>query len=240
MATKPKKKPSNRMPVEKKCTVTHEFRLSYPSLLEPKAFEDQEAKYSCVALFPKETNLGVPAEGQAYSLRRIVKNAKIEMWGKDESEWPENIRSPFRDGDKKKGDNGEPPDGYADSIYCTFSNKKPPGLVDQRRRKIEDESMLYAGCWCRAEVIAFAYDQKGNKGVSLSLQNIQKVRDDDSFSGKRDASDVFTDVEGEEGDEDEDRDEEDGDEEDERPARKAKPSSKSSSKTKRKVGQGGF
>ncbi len=222
---------SDRMPVEKKCTVTHEFRLSYPALFEPKAYEDQEEKYSCAALFPKTTNLGKPAEGQAYSLKRIVKNAKIEMWGPDETKWPKNIRSPFKDGDEKTGDSA---DDYAGMIYCTMSNKKPPGLVDQRRRKIEDEAMLYPGCWVRAEVIAFAYSKSGNKGVSLSLQNIQKVRDDESFSGKRNAADVFSDVEGEDGgDEDEYEDEED---EDEKPARKAKPKGN----TKRKTGPGGF
>lgn len=219
----------DRMPIEKKCTVTHEFRLSYPALFEPKAFEDQEEKYSCVALFPKSTNLGKPAEGQAYSLKRIVKNAKIEKWGADETKWPKRMRTPFKDGDEKDDAEGS---GYADTIYCTMSNKKPPGLVDQRRRKIEDEAALYPGCWVRAEVIAFAYDTAGNKGVSLSLQNIQKVRDDESFSGKRDAADVFGDVETEEGDEDEydDEDEEDAPP----PKKKGKPAAK------RKAGPGGF
>lgn len=228
-----------KMPVQKKCTVTHEFRLSYPSLFKPKAFEDQEEKYSCVGLFPKTTNIGKPSfptwpdGAKMYSLRGVVKNAKIEKWGDDESKWPKRCRSPFRDGDEKEGAEES---GYAGMIYCTLSNKKPPGLVDQRRRKIEDEAALYAGCWVRAEVIAFAYDQKGNKGVSLSLQNIQKVRDDEPFGGKRDAADVFSDIESSE-DEYSDEDEEDEEDEDERSdTRKA--SSKKAKPAKR--GDGGF
>lgn len=224
----------DKMPIEKKCTVTQEFRLSYPALFEPKAFEDQEEKYSCVALFPKDTNLGVPAEGQSYSLKRIVKNATIEKWGSDPDKWPKRRRSPFKDGDEVDDAEGK---GYAGMIFCTMSNKKPPGLVDQRRRKIEDEATLYPGCWVRAEVIAFAYDTAGNKGVSLSLQNVQKVRDDESFGGKRNAEDVFGDVEGAEGDEDED-DSYDDEDEDERPAKKkSKPAPKTQ---KRKTGPGGF
>jgi hypothetical protein len=54
-----------------------------------------------------------------------------------------------------------------------------------------NERDFYAGCFARAEIIAYAYDQAGNKGIGLSLQNVQKLRDGDRLGGRKDAADVF-------------------------------------------------
>ena len=80
--------------------------------------------------------------------------------------------------------------------FVTTSAKQRPG-VNQKRERIneEDENGFYAGCYCRAELIAFAYDTAGNVGVSFALQNVQKTRDGEAFSGKRAAEDVFDEVE---------------------------------------------
>jgi hypothetical protein len=45
-----------------------------------------------------------------------------------------------------------------------------------------DKADLYSGCYLRATVTAYAYTHGGNKGVSFSLQNLQKVRDGEPLS----------------------------------------------------------
>jgi len=171
-----------------KC-VTHEFRVSFPAIFEPKAFEGQEPKYSLVMLFDKKTDLGTPANKQRNSLKQAVKNAAEEKWGPREK-WPKNLRMPFRDGDEKADKQG-----YEGTIFVSTSSKLQPGLVGPSNQPILNPKDFYAGCYARAEVIAFAYDKAGNKGVSFSLQNIQKTRDGEAFSGRRDAASVFDAVE---------------------------------------------
>lgn len=166
--------------IESRKCITPEFRVSFPNVFKARAFQDQEAKYSLVMLFPKKTDLT--------ALKKAAAAAATEKWGAKEK-WPKNLRLPFRDGNDK-------PDtqGYEDCIFVSASNKHRPGLVDNKLQAIIDEEGFYAGCYARAEVIAFAYDTKGNKGVSFSLSNIQKLRDGEPFSGRKAAEDVFESV----------------------------------------------
>ncbi len=169
----------------KQKVITHEFRVSFPAVLQPKAFQDQEAKYSLVMLFPKNVDLSKPAKGSANSLKHAAFNAATAMWGPKEN-WPKNLRMPFRDGDEKADTMG-----YAGHIFVTASSKNQPGLVDQSLTPILNEKDFYAGCYARAEVAAFAYDKMGNKGVGFALMNVQKLRDGEPFSGRKAAEDVF-------------------------------------------------
>lgn len=162
----------------KKC-ITPAFRVSFPVVFKPKSFQNQEPKYSITMLFDESTDLK--------PLKRAALNAAIEKWGEDKTKWPKKLRLPFRDGGEK-----EDMEGYGEGvIFVSASSKTQPGLVDARRERIINESDFYAGCWARAELIAFAYDVSGNKGVSFSLQNLQKIKDDKAFSGRKAAEDVF-------------------------------------------------
>lgn len=182
------------MPIEKKRCITHEFRLSFPALLTPKAYQDQPEKYSCVALFDKKINLSKAptnkaSEALSVSMKEAFHNAMVEKFGPKEK-WPKNYKTPFRDGEERS----DTP-GYENCIFVTMSNKNPPGVVNQQRQPVLNERDIYAGCYCRAEVIAFAYDKAGNRGVSFSLQNIQKVKDGEPFGSRKNAEDVFDSIE---------------------------------------------
>lgn len=170
-----------KMSIEDKKCVTPIFRASFPSVFTPKSFKGQDAKYSLVMLFDPDVDLS--------PLKKCAENAAIEKWGADKKKWPKVMKTPFRDGDEK-------PDtpGYESKIFVTASSKKRPGLVDRKRQPILSEEDFYAGCYARAEVIAFAYDEAGNRGVSFSLQNIQKAKDGEEFSGRKKPEQVFTDI----------------------------------------------
>lgn len=184
-----------KMDIDKKKVVTPEFRVSYPSVFEPKAFADQEPKYSLVCLFDKKTDLK--------AMKVAAMNAALDLWGSKEK-FPKKMRWPFRDGNERQDTAG-----YTDTIFITASSKHQPGLVDHNVQAIIAPRDFYAGCYARAELIAFAYEKMGNAGVSFSLQNIQKLREGEKFGGRKNAEDVFSKVD--DGSEDMDNYEESGD-----------------------------
>lgn len=183
---------------DKKVT-TGKFRVSFPNLAEPKGFNGGTPKYGLTMLFPKDADLS--------ALKKAAENAKIERWGADKSKWPTKrlpngkvvsaLRTPFRDGDLEKP---ETP-GYAGQIFIAASSKadNQPGTIGRDKNRIDPKD-IYAGCYARATLIAFAYPREGekgfgNSGVSFALQNVQKWAEGPKFSGKKDAEDDFDAIE---------------------------------------------
>jgi hypothetical protein len=172
-------------------------RLSYPALFKAqtnKERPDAAPKYSAVLIFPKSADIA--------ELKRIAKNA-LTAGAKDPNAvfgGDDGFRSPFRDGNKKKDKKtGEIMDGYENTIYFSASTTQAPGVVDETGKGyIFDAEVIYAGCHVRAQVHAFFYDQKGNKGVAFGLDNIQKVGEGEKFSSRPDAREIFGAAEGHE------------------------------------------
>ena len=169
---------------------TVEFRVAFPSVFRPKRNDlSGKDEYSLVALFPKGADLsGLKAAAQA---------AIAKKWGDDKSKWPKNMKNPFRDqGDRAKTqDDGSEtlPQGYeAGAIYLNLKSSQRPGVVAPDMQEIIDESEFYGGCWARASINAYAYDQKGNRGVAFGLNNLQKLRDDDAFGNRSKPEDDFS------------------------------------------------
>lgn len=170
---------------ELKTCVTPEFRVSFPVLFKAKAYKKQAPKFSIVMLFDKKTDLT--------ALKRAAYHATVEKYGKDKTKWPRKFKMPFRDGDVDKPD----VPGYENVIFITANATEayPPGVVNQRLDPILNESELYAGCYARAQLYAYVYDEAGNVGVTFGLNNVQKLRDGKKFSGREDANKVFDAVE---------------------------------------------
>jgi hypothetical protein len=165
------------------------FRAAFPQLFEPKGFEGQNPKYNVIALFDANADIS--------ALKQMAKETAEAAW-KDGI--PTGCRSPFMDGNNK-------PDleGYAGMTYVNFKSSQKPGVVDKNVQPILDQSDIYGGMWGRATVTCYAYG-KGTKlnpnvspGVAFGLQNFQKLKDDDAFSGRARAEDDFEplDIEGE-------------------------------------------
>ncbi len=164
--------PSNRV-------ITPVARLSYPYLFEPsKPMADGgDAKYQCELIFPAGSDMS--------DLKRAANQAAKDKWG---DKIPKNIRTPFRDGDKDR----EGKDGYEGCTFIGARSKDKPGVVVGRdRTPCMDPSEVYGGCFVKASVTAFAYDNAGNKGVSFALNNVWKIRDGEPFGNRRNASEEF-------------------------------------------------
>lgn len=175
---------------QKRQIVTPKFRVSFPALAEAKTAPGSTTpKFSVVALFDKATDLS--------ELKALAK-AAVELKWPDPAKRPKGLRSPFRDGSEK-----EDIEGYAGTVFCTLSSKLRPGVVDKNAKRISEindiQEQVYPGCYGRATVIAYAYDNAGNRGVAFGLQNFQKLAEGEPLGGRTKPEDDFGPVEGGEG-----------------------------------------
>lgn len=167
--------------------VTPPFRLSFPHLFEPHlAPRAKEPKYSITMLIPKED-----AETRK-EIDKQLRAAAAEAWGKDPKKWPK-IRWPWRDGDRKSQYKG-----YEGHMTLTADTNNPPGIVDRKLNDILNQREVYAGCYCRAQVVAKAVpgigeDDEGNPKnfVKLYLQHVMFWEKGEAFSQGGDPKKAF-------------------------------------------------
>lgn len=171
--------------------VTGKVRFSYCHLFEPVAIsEDQEKKYSVCILIPKsdkETLRKIKAATDA------AKQAGMKLWG---GKIPPNLKLPLRDGDIDKPEQPE----YAGHYFLNASSKQKPGIVDKQLNPIIDQTEVYSGCYGRISLNFYAFNKAGNKGVGCGLNNVQKLADGESLSGRSRAEDDFDAIDDDEGD----------------------------------------
>jgi hypothetical protein len=150
---------------------TPEFRASYVFIWEPRkpqpGEENKKPCYSVQALFDKTADLN--------ALKALAQNALKKKFP-DYFPGKPGFRSPFRDGDTDPAYAGKE-ECAGKVVVAMRSYNRQPGVVDQQCNPIIGKEDLYSGCYLRATVTAYAYLHGGNKGVSFSLQNVQKVRD---------------------------------------------------------------
>ena len=161
-----------------------EFRVSYPNVFKPvnTATEGEPPKmeYTMEVLFAKDTDLS--------GLKKAIDEAIVKTWGPDKTKWPANLRKPLKDqGTKAK----QSPHLVSGAAYFQMKSRQKPGLVDQKLNDIIDPSEFYGGCYARATVQVAAYNKPMSKGVSIWMQNIQKIRDGEAFSGRTKAQEDF-------------------------------------------------
>lgn len=103
------------------------------------------------------------------------------------------LRSPFRPNTER---DVEPFASLEDGVFFNAWTKTRPGMVDAKVNEIMDAKEIYSGAIIRVSLTPFAYENSGNKGVSLGLNNIQLLRTDTPrFDGRRAASAEFEAVE---------------------------------------------
>ena len=66
--------------------------------------------------------------------------------------------------------------------YLTAKTSRKPQVVDLDRDDIFDEEEVYPGCYVRATLVFFPYNNEG-KGVGCLLNNVQKLEDGERIGG---------------------------------------------------------
>jgi hypothetical protein len=161
-----------------KYIMTPRFRASYPKLFKAELNEmSGKLEYSVVALFKKGEDLS--------KLKKAAEDLLVEKLGADRAKWPKKLKSPFRDQSEREKDGVLPAGHEEGAVFITLKSESKPGVINGNLEPIIDASEIYAGCLCLATVRPYYYDKNGNKGVSLGLQNVQKVADGEPLGGAR-------------------------------------------------------
>ena len=186
--------------------LTPKFRVNWPVLFQARPKDPNDAtsdkEYSVSALFPAGADFS--------EMKAAAHEAAAKKWGVDPAKWPTGLKSPFRDqGEFAKA--GVLPDGYvAGSTFMKFKSSAtprpnsilPPGvLAADAETPITEPHKVYAGVWARADVTPFAYDVKGNKGITFFLNTrkvacIQIVADGEPLKGSIDPTGAFKPIAG--------------------------------------------
>ncbi len=167
---------------------TGKVRLSYASVWHPTAVEEGgEKQYSSALLISKDDTLTLGRIQKAVD--HLTAEAKKKYGGK----LPPKFKLPLRDGDDEKPDD----DNYGGMMFLNAKSKNRPGIVGLEKdtkgdyKPITDEDEVYSGCFARVSLNLYLYDTKGNKGIGVGLNNIQKVKDGDPLAGKSRPEDDF-------------------------------------------------
>lgn len=174
-----------------KC-LTGEVRLSYVHLAEKAqrmvdGKPEGEPKYSVVLLIPKTDTITKADLDSA--LAACADDAVRTKWG---GVRPPVISQVIHDGDGLRRD-GSP---YAEECkghwVLSVSSTRKPDVVDISNINVPLAPQdIYSGMYARVTVRAFAYNTRGNKGVSFGLGNVLKIRDGEPLSGGATASTDF-------------------------------------------------
>lgn len=159
--------------------VTGRVRASYVNVFEPRRNElSGKDEYSMMLLIPKSDTATVTA------LRAAFQAAIAAKWG---AKPPPALRLPLRDGDAEHPDE----DPYVGHWFCNVKSSQRPGVVDAQVQDVIDPVAFVSGDFCRVSVNAYAYDQKGNRGVALGLNNVQVLGRGEPLSSRARAQDDF-------------------------------------------------
>ena len=166
--------------------VTGRVRFSYVQVFEPRAINGGDEKYSVTLLIPKsdvDTYQRIMAEINKCLQENVANTFKGVM--------PANPSLPLYDGDGLR-QSGEPfgPECKGHWVISAKTNTAPE-VVDANCNPIISKSEFYSGCYGRASIRFYAYNQNGNKGIGCGLGNVQKLEDGQPLDGRTTALEDF-------------------------------------------------
>lgn len=172
--------------------VTGKVRFSFVHVFEARAFGDGQApKYSVMLLIPK-SDVGTMSRIKGAIDAAANKGLSAKFGGK----LPAVLKTTVKDADKDADQDGElfaskwP---YTVGHYIlSVSSKSKPGIVDAQCNPIINPTDFYSGCYGRASINFFAFNNNGNKGISAGLNNLQKLEDGEPLSGMTSPEQDFT------------------------------------------------
>lgn len=166
---------------------------------EPHAFEDSsgkdksEPKYSLGILYTKKEARAL-AELKQKCIEALCERFKVDEETAKERISKGRFQVPWRrfeEDDEMVEKYGEPFAAGKTLITLKTNKDNPPGIVDARAKPIMNRRDFYSGAICRATYGIYAYEVGKNKGVSLLLNNVQKLEDGTRLAGRPSAEDDF-------------------------------------------------
>ncbi len=150
--------------------VLKNVRLSFPSLFQKAEFDGVATKFEATFLVDKSSQ-----SDQVDAVNSAIDTFLAEKFPKGA---PKSIkRTVFVDGDTKDYD------GYENQMAFKGSNNKRPTVINRDRTPIvEDDDIVYAGCYVNAIVDLWYSDHPmGGKQVLGNVLGVQFVKDGETF-----------------------------------------------------------
>ena len=170
------------------CTIP--CRISYANLNQPRAFGDQDPKYSGSLIVNKKDTLAV---SRIEAAMRAAYDAGLSILQGKSKTAPtfEEITSdgPLHDGDKKK--DGDP--AYQGAYYLNAKNNRKPRIIDEDRNEIIDPSEIYSGIYAKCAISFYPYNKAGNRGLGCSLEIVMKTGDGEPLGSSISIDEAFED-----------------------------------------------
>lgn len=162
--------------------ITGKVRFSYANVWAPKSINGGDEKYSVSLIIPKSDKKTIA------DIQAAIELAKKEGASKFGGKVPASLKLPLRDGDVDRPDD----EAYKGCYFVNANSKDRPGIVDKSVKPILDQTELYSGCYGRASISFYAFNQNGNKGIACGLQNLQKLADGEPLGARSRADEDFT------------------------------------------------
>ncbi len=192
----PAKKPAAAAPAKTakatKSLVTPIFRVSFPHTFEARpGMDGGEPKFGVTAVWDK-AKFSTKDKERWTAMQALGDEVSMAKFKKKIKDLPDNFKKPIRKGEEKEGLDGFGPG----LVFANLTTKFKPGIVDKdgKSKLIDDEDAFYPGCYARATITCYAYENKG-KGVAFGLMNLQKIAEGARLDSRTDAEDDFSDDE---------------------------------------------
>lgn len=158
---------------------TGKVRFSYCNLFSPRApQEGAEPKYSVTLLIPKSDKATLK------KIQAAIDAAKALYLSRNNGKkLPTNLKTTLHDGDGERPNGGEFGEECKGCYVITVSSKNAPVIVHADKTPLTDERELYSGCYGRAIINFYVYDNSGNKGITAGLNGIMKLYDGEPLGG---------------------------------------------------------
>lgn len=135
---------------------------------------------------------------EAYSAKFIIDPDDTETLNRIDAEcnavaqaaWgtTRNIKMPLHDATEDEDEES----ATAGSYYCNAKSWYKPTLVDRKGKPLENDDVLYSGCYVMAVVKPQSYVYQGQKGIKLNLVAIGFKNDGERLGGApRDPESIF-------------------------------------------------
>jgi hypothetical protein len=159
--------------------ITGDLVCAFPHLFTPQSpFRGGIPVYSVCAIIDK-VKFKSTADAIMEEIRRTYAANNAKLAGHSGVVPPlDSIKIPLHDGDVER-----PGTVFKSSFYLNAKKKTPPGVVDASCQPITDPSQIYSGCIVRLSLSFFAYVFGPNRGIGVSLNNVQKVADAPRLAG---------------------------------------------------------
>ena len=176
-------------------------RLSFPQLVEPRAFQEgQPKKYSADFILS-------PTSDDWKKFMQSVMGAVQAKWGENAQAVLQMVQADrklrcFGNGvekiDKKTF---KPYDGYQDMAYVSANNANMPQMIEANGKAVDPSNTMafqmlarkmYGGCYVNAAVKPWVQENQFGRGIRCELVALQFAKDGEPFGdGVPDASNLF-------------------------------------------------